>query len=114
MVEDKRPSFTKMSKDQYLEAGENELSNEKFYEQVTEVCPEELKKKSDSLVDMMQLNGEISESVAKYLKSGEDRLPNFYHLLKTHKIPCDIEDPDVWMQDNGFPIRGIIAGQLAK
>ena len=54
---------------------------------------------------------QISESVAKYLKSGEDRLPNFYHLLKTHKIPCDIEDPDVWMQDNGFPIRGIIAGQ---
>ena len=39
MVEDKGPSFTKMSKDQYLEAGENELSNEKFYEQVTEVCP---------------------------------------------------------------------------
>ena len=59
----------------------------------------------------MFVNGEISESVAKFLKSGEENVPNFYHLLKTHKILCDIENPELWIQDNGFPLRGIIAGQ---
>ena len=111
MVEDKGPSFTKMSMNQYLEAGEEELQNEKFYETINEVSPEVLKAKSDVLVDNMLMNGEIPESVAKYLKSGGDQLPKFYHLLKTHKIPCDIENPEEWMHDNGFPLRGIIAGQ---
>ena len=31
MWEDKGPSFTKMTKKQFLEAGEAELSDEKFY-----------------------------------------------------------------------------------
>ena len=111
MVEDKGPSFTKMSKNQYLCAGDAELRNDKFYEPLTEISTAELKEKSDKLVDSMFVNGEISESVAKFLKSGEENVPNFYHLLKTHKIPCDIENPELWIQDNGFPLRGIIAGQ---
>ena len=111
MVEDKGPSFTKMAKSQYLSAGDNELENDKFYEPLTEITTADLKEKSDKLVDSMFVNGEISESVAKFLKSGEDNVPTFYHLLKTHKIPGDIENPELWIQDNGFPLRGIIAGQ---
>ena len=111
MVEDKGPSFTKMSREQYVQAGENELMKENFYEPIAEATTDDLKRQSDALVDAMLMDGEISESVSKYLKSGGINLPKFYHLLKTHKIPCDVENPENWMQENGFPLRGIIAGQ---
>ena len=34
MWEDKGPSFTKMTTEQYIEAGNSELSNRAFYEEV--------------------------------------------------------------------------------
>ena len=34
--EDKGPSFTKMNTDQYIEAGEKELENDKFYKSIEE------------------------------------------------------------------------------
>ena len=40
---------------------------------------------------------------------GEAKLPTFYHLLKTHKIPIDEEDPSTWLESHGYPIRGIIS-----
>ena len=43
MVEDKGPSFTKMSKEQYFKAGEKELENDKFYTNVDEDKSETLK-----------------------------------------------------------------------
>ena len=66
---------------------------------------------NDKLVDEMWLRDEISESVAKYLKSGDKNLPKFYHLLKTHKIPGNVENPIGWLEDNGYPLRGIISGR---
>ena len=33
--------------------------------------------------------------------------PPHYHLLKTHKIPTDIVDPSTWLDEQGFPVRGI-------
>ena len=104
MVEDKGPSFTKMSNEQYLKAGEKELDED-------EDKSETLKGESDRLVDKMFLDNEISESIAKYLKSGGKNLPKFYHLLKTHKIPGDIDNPVEWLENNGYPLRGIISGQ---
>ena len=54
---------------------------------------------------------EISESVAIFLLSGGKNLSNFYHLLKTHKIPHDVASPDEWLQTHGYPLRGIISGR---
>ena len=33
--------------------------------------------------------------------------PKYYHVLKTHKIPTEVNDPSTWLENNGFPIRGI-------
>ena len=63
------------------------------------------------MVDEMFLGNEISEPVSKYLKGGGKNLPKFYHLLKTHKIPSDVDKPEEWIEENGYPLRGIIAGQ---
>ena len=54
---------------------------------------------------------EISESVAIYLLSGGKNLSIFYHLLKTHKIPQNVVNPDDWLLEHGYPLRGIIAGR---
>ena len=110
MWEDKGPSFTKMTKEQYLEAGSKELSNRTFYEEVSEDLSKEVKRKNDILVQSMIEKGEITEKVGEFLVSGGDKLSNFYHLLKTHNIPTDVSDPSQWLQENGFPIRGIISG----
>ena len=56
---------------------------------------------------------EISESVAIYLLSRGNNLSDFYHLLKTHKIPQNVENPSDWLQEHGFPLRGIISGRGA-
>ena len=55
MVEDKGPSFTKMTKTQYLQAGEKELENPRFYEPIEDDICKELKAKSDKRVDEMFL-----------------------------------------------------------
>jgi hypothetical protein len=55
MVEDKGPSFTKMTKDQYIKSGEKELENEKFYKVTDDDKSENLKGMSDKLIeDMLQ------------------------------------------------------------
>ena len=92
MWEDKGPSFVKMNRNQYLEAGKSELEKEKFYEKVENVNSVEIKAENDKLVDEMMYNGEIPDKVAQFLKGGQYDLSRFYHLLKTHKIPTDIED----------------------
>ena len=77
MVEDNGPSFTKMTKTQYLQAGEKELENPRFYEPIEDDICEELKAKSDKMVDEMFLGNEISEPVSKYLKGGRKNLPKY-------------------------------------
>ena len=109
--EDKGPSFTKMMLPQYISAGEAELENEKVYKKVDTDHSDEVKKKCDALVNGMLSRKEIPEKVAIYLLSGEKKLSNFYHLLKTHKIPPEIESPQEWLDVNGFPLRGIISGK---
>ena len=111
MVEDKGPSFTKMTTKQYIDSGEKELENEKFYEVVDDDKSEYLKGKSDKLIEDMWLSDEISEPVAKYLKSCDKKMPKLYHLLKTHKISPNVDDPIEWLENNGYPLRGIISGQ---
>ena len=59
----------------------------------------------------MMNNGEISQNVAEYLENGDQKLPKFYHLLKTHKIPPQTENPTQWIEEQGYPIRGIISGR---
>ena len=109
--EDKGPSFTKMSKDQYLKAGEEELNNESVYKKFEEDLSDEVKKKCDAMVNGMLIRKEIPEKVALYLLSGEQNLCNFYHLLKTHKIPSEVENPQEWLDLHGHPLRGIISGK---
>jgi hypothetical protein len=58
----------------------------------------------------MVKKNEISEKVAEFLKAGESKVSKYYHLLKTHKIPVSTENPSQWLDDNGFPLRGIISG----
>ena len=88
MWEDKGPSFTKMTKTQYIEAGEKELQNSKYYTEVQGDPSKSIKQKCDILVQDMLENDEISEKVADYLQCGKSNLSKFYHLLKTHNIPC--------------------------
>ena len=95
---------------QYLQAGEDELENEKFYKRTDEDPSDHVKRRCDSLVNDMLVRGEIPETVAKFLHSGSKKVSNFYHLLKTHKIPPEVENPGEWLQENGYPLRGIISG----
>ena len=109
--EDKGPSFTKMNVTQYFEAGDKELDNLKFYKSIDENPSDDVKEKCNLLVNDMFTRKEISESVAIFLLSGGKNLSNFYHLLKTHKIPQNVENPSEWLQEHGFPLRGIISGR---
>ena len=111
MWEDKGPSFTKLTKKQYLEAGESELSDPKFYSEVNDDPSQRIKRECDDLVQDMKANEEISEKVAEFLEDGEVKLPKFYHVLKTHKLPLDLADPPSWLESNGYPVRGIISGR---
>ena len=60
-----------MKTKQYIEAGEAELENDKFYKHVEENLCDDVKQKCDKLVNDMLSRKEISESVAIYLLSGE-------------------------------------------
>ena len=57
------------------------------------------------------MKNEISEAVSKFLLSGQTKLSTYYHLLKTHKIPQDVENPSEWLEHHGYPIRGIISAR---
>ena len=56
-----------MSTTQYIESGENELGNDKFYMSVVDNPCEAVKQKCDDLVNKMLSGKEISESVAIFL-----------------------------------------------
>ena len=109
MWEDKGPSFSKMSRDQYFNAGERELSKPNYVE-VEEGPVDEVSIKVRYFVEKLFNNQEISETIMSYLLNGGQRLSKFYHLLKTHKIPLDVSDPSSWLESHGFPVRGIISG----
>ena len=111
MWEDKGASFLKMHISQYIEAGEKELSNEKFYEEVLEDPIDDIVAENNKIISQMLQKGEISEKVADFLFSGRSSLPSFYHLLKTHKMPLDEENISDWLDRSGYPIRGIISGR---
>ena len=55
--------------------------------------------------------GEITEKISEYLQNGQAKMSTFYHLLKTHKIPIELDVPNDWLLEKGFPIRGIISGR---
>ena len=46
--------------------------------------------------------------MSSYMTHNSD-FPQFYHLLKTHNIPTTLVNPAEWLQENGFPVRGIIS-----
>ena len=81
-----------MSVENYIEAGEKELLNSKFYEQVNDDPTNQIKHKVIDLVSRMFKNGEIADKVADYMLSGDVKLSNFYLLVKTHKLPHDVEN----------------------
>jgi hypothetical protein len=49
--------------------------------------------------------------VAEFLQNGDKSLSNFYHIVKTHKIPPCIENPVDWIDQEGLPVRGIISAR---
>ena len=104
MWEDNGPSFTKMMVGQFIQAGENELQNTPFYDIIQDDPTIEIKRKCIDLVSDMKSKGEISDKVADYLMSGEIKLSNFYHLIKTHSLPND-DTLEAWLEEKGFPIR---------
>ena len=104
MWEDKGASFTKMSKEQYISLGERELESE-VYTVVDEDPTKMMKSENDKLVNSMLKKDEISENVANFLVHGDQKLSNFYHLIKTHKIPPSSDPP------SNLPLRGIISAR---
>jgi hypothetical protein len=100
-----------MKSEQYAKAGEKELEKPNFYKEVENDPSEEIKKKSDAIVQDMFVKDEITESVAKFLIGGQKNLSTYYHLLKTHKIPQDVDNPTEWLENQGYPIRGIISAR---
>ena len=111
MWEDKGPSFTKMTKEQYISAGNTELLKTQYYEEVNSSPTDQIKADNDVLVNMMLQKDEITDKVADYFQLGQSKLSTFYHLLKTHKIPTELVSPLKWLEEQGFPIRGIISGK---
>ena len=103
MWEDKGPSFTKMTRDQYVAAGETEVKKSKFFKEIQGDPCKDVKAKCDRLVQNMFIQDEISENVSTFLQSGQADMPKFYHLLKTHKIPVDLNDPTVWLKTLTHP-----------
>ena len=97
-----------MTKSQYLEAGEKEMEKSN-YEEVTQNPVVDVKTKVSSLVSEMKGKGEITDKIADYIMGGDTQVSKFYHLLKSHKIPTDIDDPTDWLVENGFPVRSIIS-----
>ena len=88
--EDKGSSFTKLDRDQYIASGEQALSNQRFYTKYQRNDPtEDISKKKTQLVNRMVTKGEISERTADNFRVGDDKLPRYYNLVKTHKIPLD-------------------------
>ena len=102
MWEDKGASFTKMTRDQYVQLGEKELEKDSYLD-VEEDPSANLKLMSDRLISKMHKKGEISDKVAEFLCQGEQNLSKFYHVIKTHKISTESESPEV------LPVRGIIS-----
>ena len=60
-----------------------------FYEEINDDPSQMVKTNNDRLIGRLLRSGEITEKVADYLLSGGSTLSSFYHLLKTHKMPCD-------------------------
>jgi hypothetical protein len=110
MWEDKGSSFVKLNRNDYLKAGEKELDNKDVYEVIENDLGTQIKAQNDALVDAMIINDEIPVKVGTFLKDGQCKLSKFYHLTKTHKIPSNLEDPSPWLDQNGLPVRGIVAG----
>ena len=80
MWEDKGPSFTKMTREQYNTAGSKELENVQFYQEIKGDQSKSVKSKCDKLVQNMRMKGEITE--IEYLQSGQAKMSKFYHLCK--------------------------------
>ena len=110
MWEDKGPSFVKMTREQYITAGEKELEKD-CYQIVPNDPSEKGKAENDKLVQKMLRGGEISDKVTTFLQNGDKSLSNFYHIVKTHKIPPCIENPVDWIDQQGLPVRGIISAR---
>ena len=87
------------------------MGKTQYYKPVNSDPSKEIKARQDNLVSEMLQTGEITEKVAEYLQLGGDKLSKYYHLLKTHNIPVDLENPLDWLEEQGFPIRGIISGR---
>ena len=111
MWEDKGPSFTKMTKVQYFQAGDTELSKTKYYSSVNQDKSVNIEKQCNFLVEQMVQKGEISEKLGEYLRTSDSKIPQFYHVIKTHNIPTDIRDLSHWLGVHGYPVRGIISGK---
>ena len=73
--------------------------NKNCYQIVPNDPCEKVKAENDRLVQNMLIGGEISDNVAEFLQNGDKKLSNFYHIVKTHKIP-----PPKNLQ-NGLPRR---------
>ena len=49
----------------------------------------------------MERKKEISDSIANFLVSSGNKLSRMYHVVKTHKIPCDLSITECQNVGNG-------------
>ena len=50
--------------------------------------------------------------VEEFLKGGDRQVIKYYHLLKTHKIPTNIDAPEGLLNENGYSNRGIMSSVI--
>ena len=74
MWEDKGPSFVKLSRKQYLEAGESEVQKVNVYQEIENDPSESIKARNDEIVDAMVFSDEIQSKVGEFLKNGQSKL----------------------------------------
>ena len=80
MWEDKGSSFVKMSKQQYLEAGKNELCNKDVYEEIAIDESKQIKTRCDIIADSLVQNDEVPLKVGEFLKGGKFQLSKLITL----------------------------------
>ena len=86
MWEDKGPSFTKLTKPQYVSSGEKEPENPDFYINIDSDPSAWIKRKNDQIVQDMLTYDHISEKVAEFSSKWTEQ---YIKLLSPHNNAQD-------------------------
>ena len=83
---DKGSSIVVMNKNDYIQEGMRQLSDQNYYVEVPNDLSGKHHKEIQSLIAKYESNGDISKDIAKCLKNKEPKTASFYLLPKIHKV----------------------------